>query len=88
MTRLERKRWLDSDDNPFGFKLSGGMMDAFDNVIKELGRMTDDEYDYYCEIATDFELNLITSNKLSFNEKKLLIKFLTEKVYGNKPSVS
>jgi hypothetical protein len=36
----------------------GGLQDMFDNVIKVLFNITDDEYDFIAESATDSELNI------------------------------
>lgn len=51
-------------------KSSGGMFDLFDNAIKEVYRITDDEYDYLAENLTDGEMSYFVSEKLSFGEKK------------------
>ena len=51
-------------------KSSGGVLDLFDNVIKEVYRITDDEYDYLAENLTDGEMSYFVSEKLSFGEKK------------------
>jgi hypothetical protein len=36
----------------------GGIQDMFDNVIKVLFNITDDEYDFIAETASDDELNV------------------------------
>jgi hypothetical protein len=36
----------------------GGIQDMFDNVIKVLFNITDDEYDFIAETASDDELNI------------------------------
>lgn len=56
----------------------------FDNVVKGFARMTDEEYDYYCDKATDEELGLLIHEKLTFTQKRQLITVLNTKVYGNK----
>ncbi len=53
-----------------GIKNKGGMLDLFDNAIKEIYRITDDEYDYLCENLTDGEMSLFVAEKLTFGEKK------------------
>jgi len=78
MTRLERKKW---SNEKFGILGRGGIFDAFDDAVKYFARMTDDEYDKYCEIATDEELDLLLSEKLSFTDKRGLLKFLREHIY-------
>jgi len=45
-------------------------------------RITEDELDKLCEVATDEELNLFVSETLSFGEKRKLILLLEEKIYG------
>lgn len=39
-------------------KGSGGLTDVFDDAIKGLFNITDDEYDFICENATDEELDV------------------------------
>src|SRR5574343_1322186 len=51
-------------------KSSGGMLDLFDNAIKEVYRITDNEYDYLAENLTDGEMSYFVAEKLSFCEKK------------------
>ena len=51
-------------------KSSGDMLDLFDNAIKEVYRITDDEYDYLAENLTDGEMSYFIAEKLSFGEKK------------------
>ena len=56
-----------------GIKGSGGLLDAFDNSIKQVLRINDSEYDFICEKATDDELNLIIAEELTFSDKRKLI---------------
>ena len=39
----------------------GGLQDMFDNVIKVLFNITDAEYDFIAETATDSEINIFLS---------------------------
>jgi hypothetical protein len=39
----------------------GGLQDMFDNVIKVLFNITDDEYDFIAETANDAELTIFLS---------------------------
>ena len=55
MTRFERKNRTD-----INYKGCGGITDALDDMIKQLWRINDDEYDYLCETLTDEELSDIT----------------------------
>jgi hypothetical protein len=57
-------------------KGSGGLPDVFDDAIKGLFNITDDEYDFICENATDEELDTFLSgigglnNAPNFTEKR------------------
>jgi hypothetical protein len=56
------------------FKSKGGFFDLFDNVFKSAYNITDEEYDYICEHATDEELNsLLCENPDFSNKRKALI---------------
>ena len=57
-------------------KSSGGMLDLFDNVIKEVYRITDDEYDYLAENLSDGEMSYFVSEKLSFGDKRECLRIL------------
>ena len=46
------------------------MLDLFDNAIKEVYRITDNEFDYLAENLTDGEISYFVAGKLSFGEKK------------------
>lgn len=78
MTRFERRNWT---EDSIGIKSSGGMLDLFDNAIKSAYRINDEEYDHICKIANDDELGLLTSESLTFKEKKRLLVFLKNNVY-------
>ena len=39
-------------------KGSGGLTDAFDDVVKGMFNITDEEYDFICENATDEDLDM------------------------------
>lgn len=78
MTRLERKKW---PSEKFGILGKGGLFDAFDDAVKSSARMTDNEYDKYCEIATDEQLDLLLNEKLSFANKRNLLIFLKNHIY-------
>ena len=51
-------------------KQRGGMFDLFDNAVKEVYRITDNEYDYLAENLSDREMLYFISEKLSFSDKK------------------
>jgi hypothetical protein len=54
----------------------GGMQDMFDNVIKVLFNITDDEYDFIAENASDEEINVFLTalgsleNESTFTERR------------------
>jgi hypothetical protein len=78
MTRLERLNWT---EEMIGIKNPGVIPDLFDNYFKTNMRITNKEYDYICEIATDEEMEVLAQEKLSFSEKKRLLVFLKCHVY-------
>jgi hypothetical protein len=43
------------------FTAKGGILDLFDNAIKAAFNITDEEYDYICEHATDEEIEHFVS---------------------------
>lgn len=63
-----------------GILNQGGIFDLFDNMAKLAFRMTDREYDFLCEHATDEELSLSVGGDLTFGEKRQLVEIL-EKYY-------
>lgn len=73
---LNRKSWLTDDSNPMGIKGRGGLNDIFDDSIKGSYRITDDEYDFICEHATDEILNLVIKDNLTFTQKRKLLVYL------------
>jgi hypothetical protein len=73
--RIERRKWTNKD---IGFKTSGGPTDLFDNAIKSVLRINDNEYDLICENATDEELELILKEELLFIEKRKLLMILNK----------
>jgi hypothetical protein len=57
------------------FKTSGGLFDAFDNAVKGGLNITDEEYDFICENATDEELDdLLIDQSSTFSEKRSCLK--------------
>jgi hypothetical protein len=75
-TRLSRK------GVDLGEARNGGIFGLFDSMIKETCRVSEDELDLLCDIATEDELDLAVADNLSFGEKRLLLKFLEEKIYN------
>lgn len=75
-TRLSRK------GVDLGEARNGGIFGLFDSMIKETCRVSEAELDLLCDIATEDELDLAIADHLSFGEKRLLLKFLEEKIYN------
>ena len=75
--RLSRKNREDLD-----LKGSGGLFDIFDDHVKMVFRINDEEYDYLCEVMTDEELDLFVREPTTFSERKLLL--ITVEGYLNK----
>jgi hypothetical protein len=74
-TRIKRRNRNYKD---LKIKNSGGIFDLVDNAMKEVYRITDDEYNYLCEKLSDDEMNLLSLEKLSFTQKKEILVILTK----------
>lgn len=70
MSRLARKNRTNKD---IGYKSSGGLLDLFDNLVKETYRINDDEYDYIAENASNDELDLFMKEFPDFALKRKII---------------
>ncbi len=77
MTRFERKNRTD-----INYKGCGGITDALDDMIKQLWRINDDEYDYLCDNLTDEELCTIIPEFKSISQIKEAIN-ITNKYLSN-----
>ena len=77
MTRFERKNRTD-----INYKGCGGINDALDDMIKQLWRINDDEYDYLCENLTDEELCTIIPEFKNISQIKDAIN-ITNKYLSN-----
>jgi hypothetical protein len=75
MSRINRKHWLNKD---MGIKSSGGMYDIFDNQIKTVYRINDDEYDHLCEVMTDEETDIFVTEIPTFADKRKMIELLNK----------
>ncbi len=75
MSRIDRKHWLNKD---MGIKHKGGMLDLFDNHIKVVYRINDDEYDHLCEVMTDEETHLFVTENPTFADKRKMIELLNK----------
>lgn len=77
MTRLERKRILKDYD----FETNRGIFGLMDAVMLKTYRITEDELDKICEVATDDELELFTKEDRTILESRQLLTFLKENIY-------
>lgn len=75
MTRFERKNRSDIE-----YIKSGDIIDFFNNEIKNLWFINDDEYDFLLEVLNDEELNLIITNLKTFQLKRKCITLINEKL--------
>ena len=77
MSRINRRHWLGTD---MGIKSKGGMLDMFDNHIKTVYRINDDEYDYMCKVMSDDEINIFVNERPTFAEKRKMIELLNKHI--------
>lgn len=78
MTRLERKNILKDYD----FEVTRGVFGLMDAVMLKTYRITEDELDKICALATDDELELFTKEDRTVVEHRQLLTFLREKIYS------
>lgn len=80
MTRLSRKHRTDIE-----YKNCGGILDIFDDAMKGIWIVNDDEYDYVCEHATEEELDYFVTELDTYSKKKqalLILDKLLTKMYS------
>lgn len=75
-TRLSRKG-ID-----LGELQQGGIFGMMDALTREVCRISEDELDLLCEVATPEQLDLVTAETLTFAQKRELLTFLKEKIYN------
>ena len=84
MSRLLRKNRTNSECD---IKTSGGITDLFDNTIKSVWRINDQEYDSILEKMTDEEMDLFIKEVPTFQEKRKLLllieKYISPKDFRN-----
>ena len=79
MTRLNRKlTFKEKDKYP-----QNGIFGLMDGVMYKVYRITEEELDKICEIATDDELELFTKENRTIRESRQLLTFLKNYVYQN-----
>lgn len=81
MTRLERKITLKDYD----FEVTHGVFGLMDAVMLKAYRITEDELDKICMLATDDELELFTKEDRTVRENRQLLTFLRDKIYIEEP---
>ena len=77
MTRLERKITLKDYD----FEVNRGLFGVMDAIMLKAYRITEDELDKICMLATDDELELFTKEDRTIRENRQLLTFLRDKIY-------
>lgn len=73
MSRINRKFWTPKD---FGIKETGNLIDVFDNHIKSVYRINDQEFDYLCEVFDDSQIELFVTDNPTYAQKRALITLL------------
>jgi len=53
---------------------AGGITDLFDNHIKSIFNITDEEYDFIAENALEEEWDILFNDKPSFSQRREMIK--------------
>lgn len=81
MTRLERKNKLQDAD----YEVTRGLFGLMDAVMLKAYRITEDELDKICMLATDDELELFTKEDRTIRENRQLLTFLRDKIYVEEP---
>lgn len=82
MTRLDKKFTYQDEDIP----AESGVFGLMDSAMMKVFRITNEELDKICEIATDDELELFTKETRTIRESRQLLTFLKDKVYCVEPS--
>lgn len=81
MTRLDKKHTKKDEEIP----ANRGLFGLMGSVMLKTFRITNDELDKICEIATDDELELFTKEDRTIRESRQLLTFLKDKVYVEEP---
>lgn len=77
MTRIERKNKLQDAD----YEVTRGLFGLMDAVMLKAYRITEDELDKICMLATDDELELFTKENRTIRENRQILTFLRDKIY-------
>ncbi len=81
MTRIERKKNLKESD----YEITRGVFGIMDAVMLKTYRITEDELDKICMMATDDELELFTKEDRTISESRQILTFLRDKIYIKEP---
>ena len=81
MTRIERKNKLQD----VHYEVTRGVFGLMDAVMLKAFRITEDELDKICMLATDDELELFTKEDRTIKENRQLLTFLRDKIYVEEP---
>jgi hypothetical protein len=79
MTRLDRKLTFKEKDS----YTQSGVFGLMDGIMFKVYRITEEELDKICEIATDDELELFTKEDRTIRESRQLLTFLKNYIYKN-----
>jgi len=77
MNKLKRNRYK----HTIKIGSSGGIDVLFDNAMKEIYTIDDDEYDYITEHMSDSELNLVLEENKNYSEKRKVCKSINKHLY-------
>lgn len=77
MTRLDKKFTYQEENIP----ASSGVFGITDSAMMKVFRITGEELDKICELATDDELELFTKEERTIRESRQLLTFLKENIY-------
>lgn len=78
MKRIDRKKTFKEQE----FHPNSGVFGLLDSVMMKVFRVTNEELNMICKVATDDELELFTKENRTITESKKLITFLNEKIYS------
>jgi hypothetical protein len=79
MTRLDRKFTFKEKDT----YSQNGIFGLMDGVMYKVYRITEEELDKICELATDDELELFTKENRTTRESRQILTFLKNYIYPN-----
>ncbi len=81
MTRLDKKFTYQDEDIP----AESGVFGLMDSAMMKVFRITNEELDKICQVATDDELELFTKEDRTIRESRQILTFLKERIYPNEP---